>query len=107
MKNMLVTRSYKDKDGWHAPGTTVSMTEKEAKRVANKGGCVEEVSPRFVQTQEEAPKFSTPFDAIRDAIEKGEVTGEGAPTTEAMSERLGRPVSAKERNALFENFSAE
>lgn len=107
MKPMLLTKSYKDNDGWHKPGQSVGMSSKEARRIANKGGCVEVVTQASDQSQDEKPAFTVPFDAIRDAIEKGEVTGDGAPTTDAMAERMGRPFSAKERNVLYVNYMAE
>ena len=44
--------------------------------------------------------------AVREAVLKGEVTSEGKPSTRALSEILGRTVSAEERDQAFEDYQA-
>lgn len=44
--------------------------------------------------------------AIREAVLAGEVTSEGKPSTRALSKRLGRIVSAEERDRAFEDYQA-
>ena len=44
--------------------------------------------------------------AVQEAVLKGEVTSEGKPSTRALSERLGRSVSAEERDKAFEDYQA-
>ncbi len=42
--------------------------------------------------------------AVREAVLAGEVTGDGKPSTRALSKRLGRIVSADERDQAFEDY---
>ncbi len=99
---VLLSKPYKGKNGkWFEAGDTIDLAAKEAKRLGDKGGCVQVVTP------EPEPTFATPFDAIKDAIDKGEVTGDNAPTVDALSSRLKRKVSAEERDELFAAYSAE
>ncbi|MDP8257653.1 MAG: hypothetical protein P9M14_18040 [Candidatus Alcyoniella australis] len=42
--------------------------------------------------------------AIRDAIETGQTTKDGKPTVEALEERLGVAVSAKQRDEWFQGY---
>ncbi len=43
----------------------------------------------------------------RGAIEDGSVTGDGRPTVDALAVILGRNVSAKERDAAWDQIKAE
>ena len=56
---------------------------------------------------EPAPEVKEPDElliSIQEAVLKGEVTSEGKPSTRALSERLGRTVSADERDQAFEDY---
>ena len=44
--------------------------------------------------------------AVREAVQAGEVTAEGKPSTRALSKRLDRIVTAEERDKAFEDFQA-
>ena len=92
----------------YGPGKKITLTEEEASALGasvkpftkeDNGGkdnpqITEEMMAELVQ-------------AAREVVDAGEVTGNGKPTVEAMTVLLGRPVTAQERDMVWEKIQAE
>ena len=102
----------------HQPGETITLSESEAKRLV-KRRIVALVKADTSETEKDGdgrkPDPTKPggaqtpdpeVEAALKAVTDGNTTRSGMPTTEIMSELLGKPVTAAERDAIWAKSQA-
>ncbi len=90
-------------DNTYEPGESVDLSKKEAARFVEKGivrllSDDDKESGRWKKTP---PTEDEENAAALKAVADGNKTQSGKPTTEAMTEILGQPVSAAERDEIW------
>lgn len=84
----------------HQPGETIGLSESEADRLVELG--IVELAKAKGEAQTPDPEV----DAALKAVADGNVTRSGMPTAEAMAELLGKPVTAAERDVIWQRAGA-
>jgi len=109
--NCIVLPGHEVNDGKpHQPGETITLSEGEATRLVQRR--IVALAPADTSTAKNSgngapdPNQDPEIAAALKAVADGNTTRSGMPTTEIMSELLGKPVTAAVRDAIWAKAQA-